>query len=393
MAQPEITSQANNAKAHWQDIEVDVLLHYLIENRAVGGDGGNFTMSTFNVAAAAINADTAIQTIGPQKTAQKIFNQIEIYCNISGSHWDNEQGAGIEGTAAASVWDTYVNPKGQLLAPKLSQLPAPKKAWMSAHGGTQAGINSAAKLAAKITSAAAIMNMQGSINRLTDAIEKNMVIPPELPVPTVPTIISRGLGIMHSQDDHLTAAQRAKSIQHSQPDESTWGQPAPLWTEAKRRLQSILCAVYEENKKKEETEMPAQWQSCQSCEHAVMNHSIPSKSNSHCFEWQPDGDFGGLLQCICLIKAEIPMAWMLYNKSTRVYDLFCNKWDLCEALDPASVPDGNWEEDNFPLPLPPLLLLNPPHQHPTPLSSFLQDIKTYLGHYEVVPSAKYTQNV
>ncbi|KAG2078899.1 hypothetical protein BDR04DRAFT_1112263 [Suillus decipiens] len=121
MAQPEITSQADNAKVHWQDIEMDVLLHYLIENRAVGGNGRNFTMSTFNAAAAAINTDTVIQTIGPQKmgkmvkmkwtSLKKIFNQIEIYHNISGSHWDNERGAGIEGTTAASVWDTYVDPK------------------------------------------------------------------------------------------------------------------------------------------------------------------------------------------------------------------------------------------------------------------------------------------
>ncbi|KAG2076479.1 hypothetical protein BDR04DRAFT_1148938 [Suillus decipiens] len=100
----------------------------------------------------------------------------------------------------------------QLLAPKSSQLPAPRKAWMSAHGGTQTGINSAAKLAAKITPAAAIMNIQGSINRLTDTIEKNIVVPPELPVPTVPTIISCGLVIMCSQDDHLMAAQRASLL-------------------------------------------------------------------------------------------------------------------------------------------------------------------------------------
>ncbi|KAG2356898.1 hypothetical protein BDR07DRAFT_1491307 [Suillus spraguei] len=116
MAQLEITLQADNAKAHWQDIEVDVLLHYLIENQAASGDGRNFTMSTFNNAAAAINADAAIQTIGPQKTAQKIFNQIEIYHNVSGFHWDNEWGAGIEGTAAASVWDTYVDPKKSRVA-------------------------------------------------------------------------------------------------------------------------------------------------------------------------------------------------------------------------------------------------------------------------------------
>ncbi|KAG1790749.1 hypothetical protein EV424DRAFT_1279702, partial [Suillus variegatus] len=102
----------------WQDAEVDVLLHHLIENRASGGDGGNFSMPTYNSAAAAINTDGTIQTIGPPKTGKmvktkwtslkKTFNQIEVYRNVSGFHWDNVRGAGIEGTAAASVWDTYV---------------------------------------------------------------------------------------------------------------------------------------------------------------------------------------------------------------------------------------------------------------------------------------------
>ncbi|KAG1824517.1 uncharacterized protein BJ212DRAFT_1295665 [Suillus subaureus] len=121
MAQPEVTSMSDNAKAHWQDAEVDVLLHHLIQNQAAGGDGGNFMMPTFNSAAAAINDNDVIQTIGPPKTGKmvktkwtslkKIFNQIEIYHNVSGFHWDNVRGAGIEGTAAASVWDTYVDPK------------------------------------------------------------------------------------------------------------------------------------------------------------------------------------------------------------------------------------------------------------------------------------------
>jgi hypothetical protein len=93
-----------------------------------------------------------------------------------------------------------------------SQLPAPKKAWMLAHGGTQMGISSAAKIAVKITPAAAVMNMQGSINCLTDVIEKNINGPLEPPVPSVPTIISHGLGIMHSKDGDLTAAQRASLL-------------------------------------------------------------------------------------------------------------------------------------------------------------------------------------
>ncbi|KAG2029554.1 hypothetical protein BDR03DRAFT_987677 [Suillus americanus] len=383
MAQPEITLQADNTKAHWQDAEVDVLLQHLIENHAASGDGRNFTMATFNNAAAALNADGAIQRIGPPKTGKmvktkwtslkKIFNQIEIYRNVSGFHWDNVRGAGIEGTAAASVWDTYIDPKvhhynkvhcnislthkkscaairpfrnkgwplysnmqmilgdnsgthgrnslhpatapppsinttddvldsidGGLdlldmdvdvvsagaagpsdvpdMSPNLmmpssnmlhdssttthaaggsqsskclhtntllnltetssqitgstpmstnpdtqaslplsstlvsSQLLAPKKAQMLAHGNTQMGISSATKIAVKITPATAIMNMQGSINRLTDVIEKDMNGPLELPVPSVPTIISCGLGIMHSKDGDLTAAQRASLL-------------------------------------------------------------------------------------------------------------------------------------------------------------------------------------
>ncbi|KAG1901665.1 uncharacterized protein F5891DRAFT_1172444 [Suillus fuscotomentosus] len=125
MAQPEITQQTDNSsKAHWQDSEVDVLLHHLVENRAAGGDGGNFSMPTYNSVVAAINADHAIQTIGPLKTAKmvktkwtllkKTFNQIEIYCGVSGFHWDNVRGAGIEGVAVASVCDAYVAPKSRI---------------------------------------------------------------------------------------------------------------------------------------------------------------------------------------------------------------------------------------------------------------------------------------
>ncbi|KAG1719686.1 hypothetical protein EDB19DRAFT_1647864 [Suillus lakei] len=123
MAQPEThtTQPANSTKAHWQESEVDVLLQHLIENQAAGGDGGNFPMPIYNSAAAAINANEMIQTIGPQKTGKmaktkwtllkKTFNQIEAYRNVSGFHWDNIRGAGIEGVAAASVWDAYVAPK------------------------------------------------------------------------------------------------------------------------------------------------------------------------------------------------------------------------------------------------------------------------------------------
>ncbi|KAG1867565.1 hypothetical protein C8R48DRAFT_671777 [Suillus tomentosus] len=56
------------------------------------------------------------------------------------------------------------------------------------------------------------MNMQGSINRLTDTIEKSLVHPLEVvpPVPPAPpTMISCGLTIMRSADADLGVEQRA----------------------------------------------------------------------------------------------------------------------------------------------------------------------------------------
>lgn len=106
------------------------------------------------------------------------------------------------------------------LSSTLVSLPAPKKVRVSAHGGMQTGINSAAKIAAKITPAVAVMNMQGSINRLTDVIEKTIATPPPPPppvpqviVPTVPSIISHGLEIMRSKDGvFLSVGQRASLL-------------------------------------------------------------------------------------------------------------------------------------------------------------------------------------
>ncbi|KAG2336320.1 hypothetical protein BDR05DRAFT_1005980 [Suillus weaverae] len=128
----------------------------------------------------------------------------------------------------------------------------------------------------------------------------------------------------------------------------------------------FFVRCHEENKKKEETEMPAQQQSRQSHE------------------------FGGFLEHVHLTKAEVLTSWMSYNQPTRVYDLFRNKWDLCDALDPTSVPDGDWEEDNFPpaSAVAPSEPTAPPP--PPPLSNSLWDIETYFGHYEVAPSAQYT---
>ncbi|KAG2118592.1 hypothetical protein DEU56DRAFT_918752 [Suillus clintonianus] len=147
----------------------------------------------------------------------------------------------------------------------------------------------------------------------------------------------------------------------------------------------------QENQRKEEMETPAQRQSRQSRERAAMNHSIPGKSSTVVvFEWQPNDDFGGFRQRIRLTKAEIPMTWMSYSKSTRVYDSFRNEWDLCDALDLTSIPDGDWEEDDFPPAPAPSEPTPAPPAPPPPLSSFLKDIEAYFGHYEVAPSTQYT---
>ncbi|KAG2070489.1 hypothetical protein BDR04DRAFT_1118348 [Suillus decipiens] len=118
---------------------------------------------------------------------------------------------------------------------------------------------------------------------------------------------------------------------------------------------------------------------------------MPGKSSTvMVFEWQPNYEFGGFLQHVHLMKAEVPMTWMLYNQSTRVYDLSHNEWDLCDALDPTSIPDGDWEEDSF-LPTSALAPSEPTPPPPLPpLSSFLWDIEAYFSHYEVAPSAQYT---
>ncbi|KAG2141462.1 hypothetical protein BD769DRAFT_1662365 [Suillus cothurnatus] len=338
MAQPEVaqfTQQIDASKAHWQEVEVDVLLHHLIENRVAGGDGGNFQLSTYNSAAAAINSNGTITTMGPSKTGKmiktkwtslkKIFHQIKTYCNASGFHWDNVQGAGIDGPAATTIWNTYIHPKpfcnkgwlhydnmqtilgehsgahgrhafhpataapapvdvdgidGSLNAldididvdpsggstsgvthpsdvpdirsdlmmppstllhqtsatttssqsskclctntlPDSSSGSTPTSSFPSTPqlsslllSSTLTGISSASKLAAKITPAAAIMNMQGSINHLTDILARNIIIPPgSAPVVAIPSMISRSLEIMCGVDGDLLVDQRACLLQ------------------------------------------------------------------------------------------------------------------------------------------------------------------------------------
>ncbi|KAG1875736.1 hypothetical protein F4604DRAFT_1680624 [Suillus subluteus] len=193
-----------------------------------------------------------------------------------------------------------------------------------------------------------------------------------------------------------------EQIQRGQPDDSTWGQADDsTWGQLDDSAwgQSDDSAWGRDNKSQGALGWDGSeigWgQSRQSRERAAMNHSIPGKSSTVVvFEWQPDNEFGGFLQRIRLTKAEVPMTWMSYSQSTRVYDSFRNEWDLCDRLDPTSVPDGDWEEDNFPpasaLAAPSEPTLPPP---PPPLSSFIRDIEAYFGRYEVAPSAQYTRSV
>jgi hypothetical protein len=45
-----------------------------------------------------------------------IYAPIQKYQSILGTHWDNENGAGIEGSSAAAVGDSYVSQKVCLIS-------------------------------------------------------------------------------------------------------------------------------------------------------------------------------------------------------------------------------------------------------------------------------------
>ncbi|KAG0694823.1 hypothetical protein DFH29DRAFT_779146, partial [Suillus ampliporus] len=106
-------------KAIWNDAETDGLVAYLHSKQSKIGDGGNFTSAVYNDAATAI---VAYKTRGPTKVGshcknkwqslKNIYHVIENYrFNTSGTHWDNQIGAGIEGKAASDVWDAYMAKK------------------------------------------------------------------------------------------------------------------------------------------------------------------------------------------------------------------------------------------------------------------------------------------
>ncbi|KAF8811320.1 hypothetical protein BYT27DRAFT_7090095, partial [Phlegmacium glaucopus] len=111
-------------KASWNEKEVEALVNYLWEHRAESGDGGTFKDMTFNAIPGCI-AD--LLTSGPAKTAKQCktkynllkatFRMIITYKDTtSGTHWDGQKGANIEGDAAVSAWNNYIN-ASKLISP------------------------------------------------------------------------------------------------------------------------------------------------------------------------------------------------------------------------------------------------------------------------------------
>ncbi|KAH7917342.1 hypothetical protein BV22DRAFT_1026530, partial [Leucogyrophana mollusca] len=79
------------------------------------GDSGGFKEQTYNAAAIAIAIH---HTAGPEKTGKMvltkwnaIFNAIEAYCGLSGTHWDNVHGATIRTADEIVVWDEFIKKK------------------------------------------------------------------------------------------------------------------------------------------------------------------------------------------------------------------------------------------------------------------------------------------
>ncbi|KAG1889264.1 hypothetical protein F4604DRAFT_2015519 [Suillus subluteus] len=174
-------------------------------------------------------------------------------------------------------------------------------------------------------------------------------------------------------------------------------QPAPLSTQPQQDLshfplphknsgqrhgedwQAFFARKTLQNAKKEEKETPSERQARLSCQRSAENHSLPGKSSRiWVFEWQPQDDYNDFMLRTHITKARVEEVWGDYNKFTRVFDSFSNQWDLCLALDPTSIPDGDDREDDDDI-MPPLPIASPSEVPPPPPSSFANDIYTYFG--------------
>ncbi|KAJ8581086.1 hypothetical protein M405DRAFT_752326, partial [Rhizopogon salebrosus TDB-379] len=100
------------------------LLDYLLQHISEAGDGVNFKPSTWTAVGVHL-AKAQLLTAGPIKTPKRCkskwnlvctYGYIEHYRGLSGVHWDNERGAGIEGEAAWAVWNTYLQANVRILS-------------------------------------------------------------------------------------------------------------------------------------------------------------------------------------------------------------------------------------------------------------------------------------
>jgi hypothetical protein len=176
------------------------------------------------------------------------------------------------------------------------------------------------------------------------------------------------------------SSQSAPSSSQSQQDLSRF--PLPEKNSGQRHgedWQAFFARRTMQNAKKEAKETPSQRQARLSRERSAENHSLPGKSSrSWVFEWQPQYDYNDFMLRTHITKAGIEEVWGNYSKSTRIFDSFSNQWDLCLALDPNSIPDGDDREDDDDI-MPPLPITSPFQVPPPAPSSFADDIYKYFG--------------
>jgi hypothetical protein len=127
------TMSQEEGKANWNDAETLALVNFLWKHRAEAGDGGTFKNTTFNAAAADIAklwstgaakngarcktkwagvspSDAVLPRTDSSFQLKTIFRGIVAYKEkTSGTHWDNNNGAGIDGEAALLAWNNYIS--------------------------------------------------------------------------------------------------------------------------------------------------------------------------------------------------------------------------------------------------------------------------------------------
>ncbi|KAG1841761.1 hypothetical protein F4604DRAFT_1939285 [Suillus subluteus] len=97
-------------KAQWNVAETHALLDHLVSHKSEIGDGG-FKPSTFTSAATALAGANLL-----------IYQEIQNYHNVSGAHWDNTKGAGIERRTAL---EGSINRIGDILKKAVTAAHAP----------------------------------------------------------------------------------------------------------------------------------------------------------------------------------------------------------------------------------------------------------------------------